>query len=156
VALGARRPRWVTALLDLVFPPFCPVCKRRLEEARRDPLCGSCWDGLERIAAPYCRVCGLPFARIESVEADPRGPHPHLCGRCRRRSPPFAYARSAIRYDEIAREALHAFKFRGRRSLAVPLGDLLAELGASMAVQAPDLIVPVPLHRRRERERGFN
>ena len=55
------------------------------------------------------------------------------------------------------REAIHAFKFGGRRSLAEPLGDLLAGLGLSaLPGPVPDLLVPVPLHRRRERERGYN
>jgi len=55
------------------------------------------------------------------------------------------------------REAIHAFKFGGRRSLAGPLGDLVAGLGLSaLPGPAPDLLVPVPLHRRRARERGYN
>jgi ComF family protein len=55
------------------------------------------------------------------------------------------------------REALHAFKFRGRRALAAPLGDLLVEaMGGRLPAGVPALLVPVPLHPRRERERGFN
>jgi ComF family protein len=147
---------WVSALLDLVFPPFCPVCQRRLAEGRRDPLCGICWEGLDRIAPPYCRVCGLPFARLPGPDG-PSAPSAGLCGRCRRRVPPFTYARAAVRYGEIAREAVHALKFGGRRALAAPLGDLIAEMGlAGLPVAAPDLLTPVPLHRRRERARGFN
>jgi ComF family protein len=55
------------------------------------------------------------------------------------------------------REALHAFKFRGRRALAAPLGDLLVEaMEGRLPGGLPALVVPVPLHPRRERERGFN
>lgn len=156
VAVRASPPVWVSALLDLVFPPFCPVCRRRLGDGRRDPLCGACWEALDRIAPPYCRVCGLPFAGFGTLEGRPasRG---GLCGRCRRRSPPFTYARAAVRYGEVAREAVHALKFGGRRALAAPLGDLIAEIGPSgLPVGAPDLLAPVPLHPARERERGFN
>ncbi len=92
-----------------------------------------------------CLTCGLPMTV------------PGICGACRRRQPPFAYARAAARYGEVVRETLHAFKFGGRRALAAPLAELLAELGPdSLPGGAPDLIVPVPLHPRRERERGFN
>jgi ComF family protein len=57
----------------------------------------------------------------------------------------------------VVREALHAFKFRGRRALAAPLGDLLVEaMEGRLPAGAPALLVPVPLHPRRERERGFN
>lgn len=136
---------WVTAALDLVFPPLCPVCREMLGAGRRDPLCGTCWRGLDRILPPWCRCCGLPLG----VEG--------LCAVCRQRRPPFAYARAAARYGGLVREAIHAFKFGGRRGLADPLGDLLAGLGLSALPGAgPDLLVPVPLHRRRERERGYN
>jgi ComF family protein len=57
----------------------------------------------------------------------------------------------------VVREALHAFKFGARRALAAPLGDLLAEVAAARPLApVPDLLLPVPLHPRRERERGFN
>jgi ComF family protein len=149
--------QWLTAALDLVFPPFCPVCAARLGPGRRDPLCGACWGALERIAPPCCRLCGLPFgvfaggADEETSDAGGR-----LCGDCRRRPPAWTYARAAARYGEHVRDALHAFKFGGRRALAAPLGALMAELGPALPLAAVDVLVPVPLHPRRLRERGFN
>lgn len=140
-----RWRQWVTAALDLVFPPLCPVCDGILGGGRRDPLCGACWEGFERIAPPWCRCCGAPLG-IEG-----------LCGACRRRRPRFAYARAAVLYGDLVREAIHAFKFGGRRGLATPLGDLLAGLGFSALPGAlPDALVPVPLHPRRARERGYD
>ena len=149
---------WLTALLDLVFPPLCPVCRAGLADGRRDPLCGACWQGVERLSRPWCRVCGLPFPRqIGAGETTRVGHAEHRCGQCRRRPPAFSYARSAAHYGDVTREALHAFKFGGRRALANPLGDLLVELGPSiLPVPGPDLLLPIPLHPRRERERGFN
>ena len=86
--------------------------------------------------------------------ADDRG---RLCGACRLRAPAFAYARAGARYGDLVRAALHAFKFGGRRALALPLGDLLAEaVQDRLPLGLPDLLLPVPLHPRRERERGFN
>ena len=62
-----------------------------------------------------------------------------------------------MRYEDVAREAVHAFKFRGRRALAAPLAALLAEIDATaLPAGVPEVLVPVPLHPRRERERGFN
>ena len=136
---------WITAALDLVFPPLCPVCDGILGDGRRDPLCFACWEGFERIAPPWCRCCGAPLG-IEG-----------LCGACRSRRPRFAYARAAVLYGDLVREAIHAFKFGGRRGLANPLGDLLAGLGISALPGAlPDALVPVPLHPRRARERGYD
>ena len=97
---------------------------------------------------------GPEMAPALPPSADDPGP---LCGACRRREPEFDYARAAARYDGVVREALHALKFRGRRALAAPLGELLIEVATAGApAGAPDLLVPVPLHPRRERERGFN
>ena len=100
---------------------------------------------MDRIEPPWCRRCGTP----QSVDG--------LCALCRQHPPRFTYARAAARYGGVVREAIHAFKFGGRRSLAEPLADLVAGLGLSaLPGPAPDLLVPVPLHRRRERERGYN
>ncbi|HEY7203666.1 MAG TPA: ComF family protein [Methylomirabilota bacterium] len=148
---GGLWHRWTGALLDLVFPPFCAVCRAALSEARRGPLCVPCWEALERIGPPWCRTCGTPMTAALRATDAPR------CGECRRRPPVFAYARAGARYGDVAREALHALKFKGRRGLAAPLADLIVEGGiAQLPMGRPDLLVPVPLHPRRQRERGFN
>ena len=72
------------------------------------------------------------------------------------RAPAFDYARAAAGYGGAVREAVHALKFGGRRSLARPLGDLVREQCAGALTERPDAFVPVPLARARERERGFN
>jgi ComF family protein len=148
----------LTALVDLLLPPFCAVCDAVLQDGRRDPLCGACWRNVERVTPPLCAVCGLPLGRYRTSPppAVDRSPTAR-CGPCRARPPAFAYARSAATYDEVVREALHAFKFRGQRALAAPLGDLIAETGLeTLPVAAPDLLIPVPLFPGRERTRGFN
>ena len=144
---------WVTGALDLLFPPFCPLCHARLGEDRRDPLCGSCWERLERLVPPYCESCGRPFPTFE-----PRGPwEGSRCEPCRRRRPLFTYARAATLYGDRVREALFCLKFGGKTAMARPLGDLMAEAGSAMVpVKEIDYLVPVPLHPSREAERGFN
>ena len=167
-------PRLATAALDLVFPALCAVCEARLGPRRRDPLCGPCWDAIDRIEPPFCDHCGGPCATPGSAmsELDERGwgtgprseypsslepvPHPLICARCAAEPPPYDYARSAAVYGGVMREAVHRFKFGGRRALARPLAELMVEqCGASL----PDgiaAVVPVPLAGDRERERGFN
>ncbi len=144
---------WALAFVDLLFPPFCPLCRARLDEGRRDPLCGPCWAGLERLPPPYCRTCGRPFPAFDPGRPAQASP----CEPCRRRRPPFAYARAAAVYGERVREAVHALKFERKTALARPLGDLMAEAGSAMLpLDAVDCLVPVPLHPSREAERGFN
>jgi len=82
----------------------------------------------------------------------PSGP----CATCATHPPPYDYARSAAVYEGALREALHAFKFSGRRALAGPLGDLATEQCLASLPDGIEAVIPVPLARERERERGFN
>ncbi len=100
------------------------------------------------IGPPVCRKCGKPL----------RGPPDLLftCVPCRHRRTSFACARAAGIYDAPLRDAIHALKFGGCQALAGPLGRLMAEVAATDPRLRADLIVPVPLHPQRLRERGFN
>jgi ComF family protein len=78
-----------------------------------------------------------------------------LCPRCRRTAHQITVARAVGAYDGILRAIVHALKYDGRRSLARPLAALMRERGAAVLAGA-DAVVPVPLHRARRRQRGFN
>jgi ComF family protein len=139
---------WALAALDLVFPALCPVCQATLGARRRDPLCGGCWDAIRRLAERGCDGCGLLLAADAA---------PGLCPRCAHDPPAWDWARAAAEYEGVVRDALHAFKFGGKRALARPLAALLLERwGAWLRAAAVDALVPAPLARARERERGFN
>lgn len=131
-------------LVDVLFPPACQVCR-----ASGDfPLCPRCRAGIPLIRLPVCRKCGKPL----------RGP-PDLiftCIPCRHRRTYFTCARAAGVYDGPLRDAIHALKFGRCQAMAGPLGRLMAEVAATDPRLRADLVVPVPLHQRRLRERGFN
>jgi ComF family protein len=118
---------------------------------------GSCFSiqcGGPEMAPALPQAADTRMAAALPQSADNPG---RLCGACRLHPPAFSYARAGARYGDLVREALHAFKFGGRRALAAPLGDLLAEaVQGGLPLGLPDLLLPVPLHPRRERERGFN
>ncbi|MBI3634680.1 MAG: ComF family protein [Candidatus Rokubacteria bacterium] len=135
------------AALDLLYPALCPACGVALAADRRDPLCGACWTALDRIVPPLCDRCGTPGAA---------GGPAFTCQACIDAPPPWDRARAAAVYRGPLREALHALKFEGRRSVAAPLGGLLAEAWPALALDAADALVPVPLAPDRQRERGFN
>jgi ComF family protein len=137
---------WALAALDLVFPALCPVCGATLADGRRDPLCGACWNAIPRLGPPCCERCGVPL---------PVGA-PRACGACVAEPPAWDWARAAADYTGVVREAIHAFKFEGRRTLARPLAALvLAQWGDRLAAGVGGL-VPVPLPSAREHERGYN
>jgi ComF family protein len=145
------------AALDLLFPALCPLCQTTLGPDRRDPLCGSCWHAITRLGRPRCHVCGAapPLAMTVDDASAPAVPA-RPCPTCVADPPPYDYARSAAIFEGALREALHAFKFSGKRALARPLGDLAAEHCVATLVEKIEAVVPVPLAREREHERGFN
>jgi ComF family protein len=147
---------WATAALDLLFPAICPACRTPLGPGRRDPLCGPCWGAIARIGPPWCARCGRPFLTFAAPPATAPGVLGGLCAPCAGGPPPWDYARAAAQYVEPLRTALGAFKFDGRRALARPLADLVIEQCGAALPRDVDALVPVPLGRARERERGFN
>ncbi len=143
---------WAAAALDLLYPALCPVCDAVLGDRRRDPLCGACWDAIDRIAPPVCARCGLPFPTFDPAPAAAEG----TCGACMRETPPFAAARAAAVFAGPLRDAVLALKFRGARGVARPLAALVLDSPAAALLDGVDALVPVPLAPARQRERGFN
>jgi len=131
-------------ILNLLFPVTCTVCHAPVLERRWGGACPECWSSLIPLAPPFCPKCGEPAPAIEG-----------LCGPCLRGDHHFDFARSALLFTHTLREIIHHLKYSDRVSLAKPLGDILKECLQKEKFQG-DAVVPVPLHRSRERIRGFN
>jgi len=127
MATSTRGQALYARLLDLVFPPRCPGCR-----ARGFLVCPRCLD--------RCRSLRLD----SDPEVGRAAPNTLL-----------TTLRGAYQYDEPLRAAIHTFKYRRRRSMAGPLGELLLEALPEEAFRC-DAIVAAPLHPSRMRERGFN
>lgn len=142
---GLAARRLVDPLLAVVFPSSCPACGALLAHPADGPLCGVCWAALPRHRGPSC-ACGLPLL-----------PGAAACGRCRRSRQPIAAGASLGPYEGPLRVAVQQLKYSGRRRAASRLAALLLEEAPSGRLLATsDLLVPVPLHPRRLRERGYN
>lgn len=130
--------------LDLLFPPHCVACQRL-----GGWLCAACLDKIEAIEPPVCQVCGLPGEGASQAK---------VCARCQSSPSQLDGIRSYAIHDGPLRDAIHQFKYEDLRGLAGFLGKLLVDGWHRLA--PPDLgldaIVPVPLHRRRQRQRGYN
>lgn len=131
-------------ILNLLFPVTCCVCHAPVPERRWGGACSECWSSLLPVEPPCCPKCGEPAPAIEG-----------LCGHCLRGDHLFDFARSALLFTHTFREIIHHLKYSDRVSLAKPLGRILRECLNSHDFQG-SLILPVPLHRSRERIRGFN
>ena len=144
--------RWATPLrallrhaLDVALPPLCPACRAPLGDGVG--LCADCWAKLSFIERPFCARLGIPFTY---------DPGPGLLSMEAIASPPaYDRARAAVRYDDIARALVHAFKYGDRLDLAPTMGRWMARAGSELTQEA-DALVPVPLHWRRLWSRRFN
>lgn len=118
-------------------------------EEMRGHFCAGCRDRWTAVASPLCTRCGRVFnSRV--------GPD-HWCGQCLDQAGIFNRARATGIYDNSLRLAIHALKFKGRTRLAVSLGRLLFTTYRYYWPSGDtDLVAPVPLHRKRLRQRGFN
>ncbi len=140
----------VTALLHLIFPSDCAVCHIPLRREGIPFICQACWTGLSPLSGPCCPQCGQLFSSPVALAHSPT----HTCGACRQRPPAFTKAWSLYAYQSPLKEALTLLKYRGKVTLAHPLSRLLIQ--HLPLLPSVDMIMPVPLHAQRLREREFN
>lgn len=129
---------------DALLPPQCLGCARPVDTD--DVLCPRCWIGIDFIARPMCDICGAPFAHDQYAA---------VCAGCAREKPPFRRARSAVRYNDESRRLIIAYKHADRMEAAGLFARWMLTAGVDLVGDA-EVIVPVPLHRRRLFKRRFN
>ena len=138
----ARAGGW---LLDLVLPPRCPACGGEVTAAAG--FCPGCWGKLQLLAPPWCRACGQPMPNAHAERP--------LCQRCALTPPPVERARAALRYDATSARLVLGFKRGGRLEGLPQFARWMAQAGEELLAEA-ELLLPVPLHRWRLAQRGFN
>jgi len=124
--------------LDFLFPQWCVGCGRE-----GDFICSSCRRSLPRVVPPLCPRCGKPH------------PGGTLCSNCVGWQAEIDGIRSPFRFDGVMRQAIHQLKYKSLRALTEILAELLGDYLAANSVPG-EVLVPVPLHRKRLRERGYN
>ena len=129
---------WGRIALDLLFPQRCIGCGKE-----GNLLCSSCLFLLPRITPPLCPLCGSP--QSSGI----------LCPNCISCQTQIDGIRSPFRFDKIIRQAIHQLKYQNLRALAIPLAGLLADYLVNNSIPG-EVLVPVPLHNKRLRERGYN
>jgi competence protein ComFC len=145
-AVAKRDP--LRALSSLFYPPLCVVCSSNVDE--REYLCEGCRSRAPRIISPFCAKCSEPFSGAITQTFS--------CANCAHRILHFDVAVAAYRSRGLVRTLVHEFKYGRQRHLRYPLAAWLGEtmIDPRLRGRRFDLIVPVPLHSARERERGFN
>jgi ComF family protein len=150
--------RWVeqaaAAVFFTFFPADCRICGSPLIEVSRLPVCKSCLGELRPLEGSFCSVCG---EALVSPLFD--GRPDVLCGLCQRAHPSFERAVAYGSYEGGLRDLIHLLKFGQVRPAAKVLGRMLAETIAALDPSLPSgpvTVVPVPLHRVKRAQRGFN
>lgn len=180
------RMKLLSHAINLIFPSACKNCNRMVSADAVTPyFCKECWQGIEWLDFPSCPRCGVPYVNNYFDTGKKSWPGQsaagHICGDCREKPPYFDMSVSAGRYTGALSEAIKLFKYKKK----IQLGKKLAEQAltssliertvrevhfprttdkvcgfpayrAESAVSAKTVIVPVPLHVKRLREREFN
>lgn len=136
-------------IIDFIFPPTCSVCGEPFNAEKEAVICPHCISQVRYIESPMCSKCGKPF--YTEVLKD------HYCGECLTKKRYFNRARAMGYYDGVLRNAIRIFKYKLKNNLAFPLIRLMVDRMQSFFEETSyNLIIPVPLHSKRLRERGFN
>ncbi len=140
----------ISKLAELIFfPSFCELCSSLLESPDERVICRSCWERMIPFTSSHCLCCGRFFEG--STE-------PHLCQDCLGKRPHFTYHRSYGRYRGKLKDAILLYKYRHFQVLGGDFARLIfRRLGKEENIWwKADVVIPVPLHPKRKKKRGFN
>ena len=137
-------------LLDWVYPPTCIACAQMIPMHQKQPrhlgLCHHCQGLFEPILPPHCQRCGQPVATALNT-----------CAACFGKTLHFTSSRGTFLYADVMQDLLRELKFRQNKKVAHSLGKLWAlHIGQDINIAPNTTLVPLPLHPRKQRERGFN
>jgi competence protein ComFC len=151
-----RVSRWMEtlggALGAVVFPSDCRLCKALLTRADRLPICDACLGSFPGLPKEVCERCGQPWS-VEAAEEESSA----ICRECRERGFAFDAARSFGTYEGMLAKAIVLLKYEEIDPLGSWFAKQLEKIARGLPEKfGPDLVVPVPLHRARQKERGYN
>lgn len=147
-SIGLHVPRLLQDIYEtaitFLYPAECRVCEEFLGATTIPYICNNCWQDIHFLEPPWCDICGTP-----SING--------LCDTCAITPPRYGKLRSVAFYQTTLQQAIHFFKFEKKKALARHLIQLMNEhTPLDCSISEYDFILPVPIHKKRLRERGFN
>ena len=140
---------WANALLGFFYPEACQICHTARATPAEGYICANCWQEVRFIKPPFCDRCGLPYPGDITTVFE--------CGNCRDVKLHFRSARSAVAAEGVVLDVIHLYKYQRALWFEPFLADLLVRAARPELQPEPwDLVVPIPLHSLKEREREFN
>lgn len=140
--------RFARGAADVVFPPVCVQCRGLVEDSGYRHLCVRCAGHLAIVSPPCCTTCGHPF--YGEVHGE------RLCPHCEGLAPAFREGRTAVLLKGPSRTLVHELKYRGALHVLDDIGEIMRRAPGLAEFVRDAVLVPVPLHPRKERERGYN
>lgn len=143
----------MNSLIDIIYPKTCLVCKTKLSKdmpSVDNAVCAECWKNIKRNLPPFCHCCGRRLKANNITR--------HICPSCIKRPLHFDRAFSVCVYEGVVKELIHKFKYESKDYLGLTLSRLMTEFikEYNLPMDFVDVIIPVPLHKIRLREREFN
>ena len=143
----------ISGLCDIIYPKTCHLCKNKLQAASIGGLvCATCWSKIKLNLPPFCASCGRHL--------DSQAIEKNTCPSCSRYKANFYFDRafSPCQYTGTIKKLIHEFKYSGKDYLSKPLGKLMHTFirDYQLPIQHLDYLIPIPLHKSRQREREFN
>ncbi|MDE6025306.1 MAG: ComF family protein [Lachnospiraceae bacterium] len=134
------------SLLYLLYPHACPFCGRVLEHEEKD-ICGECEPLIPRISGPVCLKCGKEIIDMEA----------ELCVDCKRLLRSYVRGFPALNYVAPLKESIGQFKYHNKKEYAAFFAsEIIRAHGKNILDVSPDVLVPVPLHKKKMQRRGYN
>ena len=147
-SIGLHVPRLLQDMYEtaitFLYPAECRVCKEFLGATSIPYICNNCWQDIQFLEPPWCDICGIPGIN-------------GLCDECATMPPRYGKLRSVAFYQTTLQQAIHFFKFEKKEVLARHLiQQINAHIPLDCNITEYDFILPIPIHKKRQRERGFN
>ncbi|MBP5215834.1 MAG: ComF family protein [Alphaproteobacteria bacterium] len=138
-------------LLNLLLPPRCIKCGKILSE--KNALCADCFKQINFIGKPFCHCCGTPFKSEKNLKFAKK----QLCANClKQKRHLFSLQRSCFVYDDFSKSLIINLKFNDCTADAETLAAMLYNAGKDIWDDQPDILIPVPLHKKRLLKRKYN
>jgi len=139
----------VDAVLDFIYPRniYCLLCEKPIKTDDEYSLCDECRGKIEWIKKPICDVCGKPLDENYDNES---------CVDCLNNSHMFTKGLSSIVYNGNIKRVVHNFKYHNKRYIGYHMAEIITDTLRQNKIDYIDYIVPVPMHKNKKRQRGFN